>query len=107
MSEVFGTDCLLLPVHGLAASPDGRAASLALRIEIGSSALGETTVENRQTESEGVRQDEQRLVELLLQVAQDLGRSRAVEEKDWEGMVERQRLGERSLESRVRMTGPV
>ena len=52
-------------------------------------------------------EDKQKLTEILLEAAQDLGQSRMVEESVWQEMVERQQLGQRSLESKVVLSGPI
>ena|GEM_PF-4380262 len=54
-----------------------------------------------------ITDEEQRLIDLLLESAETLGANQEVDDSTWEGMVKRQNLAERSLESNVQMSGPL
>jgi len=49
---------------------------------------------------------EQELIDLLLESAKSLGENKEVDDEIWRGMVTRQNLAVRSLDSDVKFSGP-
>lgn len=63
--------------------------------------------QKQKTDGHVVGTDEMELVAALLEASKQLGSQRSVSAPVWNGMLKRQQLGQRSLQSSVRMSGPV